>query len=385
MQKFLYRVLAVVVLVSIVALAYLWDLAQSPPAEDVIVATEKVVHIGYTHNPRHVILYRTYINHAFSDVGVKVELVSKPTAQSDFEPVPQNYEDIKTIPSYGQIDDEELLAGLAEKKWDAATVSAATFVQGVAQGLPIVAIAELAHDQKDRPSHAIMFRRNLVIDSPDDIKGTTISNQTTGLLGELFLKEFLAQHGISELDVAINTDEAAGQTFSDGLFAHTLRFMKAAQNAREDASPTEEKSKKKSPPLPDMLMYESMDKWMNPELSHALLVFHKDYIARNPQEVERVVLAYMNEIEKERKLPESVRLLNPGRGFLFGLQMETLIAGLGLPQPDMPPTVSLPLLNELQDLFIKHGYLNSPNKLDAYVDNRFVNSVYEQDFRSGKE
>jgi len=58
--------------------------------------------------------------------------------------------------------------------------------------------------------------------------------------------------------------------------------------------------------------------------------------------------------------------------------MEKEFHGMNIPQYDMPPTVSLDLLNEMQELLFRHGEIDKKIDLSPFIDNSFVEEIYRE-------
>ena len=126
--------------------------------------------------------------------------------------------------------------------------------------------------------------------------------------------------------------------------------------------------------------------WVNPELSQAVLIFRKDFAGKNPTSVEKIIRAYMKRIDFEHKLSLDERRSVAKDGFkkLFkkGLQIEIDYNGMNFPQYDPNPLVNSTLLNQMQDLLLKHGYIPEKINLNNFIDNSFVNLV-SKELRTG--
>jgi len=325
------------------------------------------VRIAYFHGGRTMLLYRALIDDAFEKEGVSVQLLTRGLRETEYDIVPKDYEAIKNDKLFGKARGTELLQEVADGRFEGATPGESSFIEYVTKGLPLVAVAELGHDTKDKPGHAIVFATGIEINSPEDVRGLTIASRRAGAGDAIFTKEYLRSIGLSEKDVnlveQVDEDELnkgiVNGTF-DGAFFH---LMSIESNIERGAIYVHQKFT-----------------WVNPELSHALLVFHKDFVKDHPDAVEKIVRAYMKRIKYEQGLPREERLKNPGEGFQKGLQMEEDYQGMNLPQYDMPPTVSLELLSEMQDLMIKYGYIDTKTDLAPYIDNSFVEKIYKEGF-----
>ena len=94
-----------------------------------------------------------------------------------------------------------------------------------------------------------------------------------------------------------------------------------------------------------------------------------------PKEVEKVVRGYMKQIQYEHGLSKEERMRDPGPESRGILQMELDFMGLDLPQYDSLPTVSITLLEQIQDLLFKHKFINIKTDLSGHINNSFVEKI----------
>jgi ABC-type nitrate/sulfonate/bicarbonate transport system substrate-binding protein len=287
----------------------------------------------------------------------------------NFVSAPKDYRSLISLKYYGKVTGRELITGVVEGKFNGATVGEGSFIEAVAQGLPIVAVAELGHDSKEQPTHAMIFRDNIDIREPSDLKGKKIVTREAGPSEEIFLREFLRDEGVNENEVLI-TDQVEIEALSKGIFEGTF------DGAYAHLMAIEELIERWNAPI---YIYRPLN-WVNPELSTAVLVFHKDFVKNNPEAVEKILRAYMKHIALESALPETERQKRIPRGFRTGLQIEFEYAGMNLPQYDLPPTISLELMTEMQNLLFRHGYIDHETDLHNFIDNSFVEKIYAQEF-----
>jgi len=59
--------------------------------------------------------------------------------------------------------------------------------------------------------------------------------------------------------------------------------------------------------------------------------------------------------------------------------MEMNFMGMNLPQYDLPPTVSLDLLEKIQDLLLKYKLINIKIGLSSHIDNSFVEKIFAEE------
>lgn len=338
---------------------------KNPIPVDVKSGSPPKVKIGYFHGGRTMLLYRAFIDNEFEKEGVSVDLFTRGLYQTEFTPLPKSYEEIKEEELLGKVTGGDLIDGVIKGEFAAATPGESSFIDAATRGLPIVAVAELGHDVKGQGGHAIIFRKDVVIKKPEDIKGRILASRRAGDGDAVFLREFLKSVGLDpEKDVIIKEqvmDDELNRALIDGKIDGGFFHLMAVEKLVEKGY---------------AYVYQKFD-WVNPELAQALLVFHKDFIKDHPEEVEKIIRAYMKRVKYEHGLPREVRLKDPGKGFLKGLQMEKDFQGMNLPQYDFPPLVSPDLLGQMQDLLFKYKYIDKKVNLEDFIDNRFVEKVYE--------
>lgn len=344
--------LLAVVLVAL-GLAALWR-SQGP-----------VTKIAYFHGGRTSHFFRTYVLRGFEQERVNVELISKRLYDEAFHVVPKDWDEEanrKTL--YGKVTGGDLIQELVKGNADGATVGECSFLEGIDQGLPLVAVAELGHDLKERPGHAIIFRRKLrkSIKGPADIKGRVLVSRRAGWGDDVFLREFLLDIGVDpDKDVKIHYDvmddkleDGLGDGVFDGGYFHLMALAKLVKKG-------------------SAFIYRRFD-WLNPELSHALLVFRRDFLAQHRETAQKIVTALFRRLKVEAALPQEAREEKRGKG----MRITQDFHGMSLPQCSIPPLVRPALLNEMQTLLIKHRYLKKMTDVGPYVDNSLVEAAAKE-------
>lgn len=321
---------------------------------------EATARIGYFHGGRTHLLYRAYINDYFENEGVDVKFITKALHNDDLFEVPKNHSEFEEknddTPFFGRMTGIEIIDEIEKGNLDGGVVGEASFLSAIDKGFPVIAVAELGHDMKEQPGHAIVLRKGLVIKTPDDLKGKTFASRRSGPVDRILLREFLESEGVKITDVTIIDDMLDDELYAslatgkvDGGYHH-LHWVKKFVN--NDIG----------------YVYRTLD-WMSPEASSALLVFNKDYAEHNKETVQKIVNAYIKRIWYEKQLSEKERTAPKE----FGLQMvNDDVEGMNIPQYDFPPVLKAHFLQEVQDLLFKYGEVNKKSEIENYLDHSFV-------------
>jgi len=325
-----------------------------------------VVKLGYFHGGRVNMIYRAYINKFFDREGIDVALYTKDLREPDLYKLSSDFAKaqkmLKRVEFSGKISGIEIIEKIVAGELDGGTVGESSFAYCASQGMPIVAAAMLGHDVAESPGKGIVLRKGLVINSPEDFKGKTLISRRAGPGDPIFLREFLKSIGLAheksiKIIDGVFEDEAISllqQGKIDGGLYHLRAMIPIIEGGVG-------------------YLYRSMT-WMNPELSHALLVFRKDFLKKNPEQVQKIVNAYIKRVEYERNLPENQ--INKSRD--KGLMMKLYFKGMSIPQYDMPPRVRLDLLNQMQELLLGYGKIKEKTDLKDFIDNSFVDQAYRK-------
>lgn len=330
-------------------------------------ALRRPVRIGYFHGGRTHALYRTYVYNLFDKENVDVEFYSQYLRGDKFVLVPNQHERMKDMQKagnlFGKVTGERIIKAIEDGVLDGGTPGESSFIEAVNNGSPIVAVALLGHDNKDKPGKALLLRKDVVIKKPQDFIGKKFGTRRAGPGDKIFLSEFFRSIGLDpEKDVTIIDqipDDEQRKCLKAGTLDGMLHHLHGAiREIENDVA----------------YLYRPMD-WMNPEISYAVLVFRRDFVTQHPKEVEKVVRAYMKRLKYEHSLPlsEKVKPLD------FGLQIELHYKkSMVLPQFDFPPLVRMDLLKQVQDLLLQYKIIDKKNDLSKYVDNSFVERIYEE-------
>jgi ABC-type nitrate/sulfonate/bicarbonate transport system substrate-binding protein len=242
----------------------------------------------------------------------------------------------------------------------------------------VVAVAMLGHEPKDEPGKVLILRKDLIIKSPDDFKGKTYGTRRAGPGDYVFLAEFFKSIGLDpRKDVTI-----LDQIPDNQQIKYLKRNITQGHLYHLHGGIDVEK-------MGVGYVYRTMD-WLNPELSHAVLVFKKDYLKDHPQEVEKIVRAYMKRLKYERTLSQEERINplgckddsedKPKEWWhkCFGIKVEEPYEGQGYAVYDYPPLVRLDLLEEIQRLLLEYGFIEKKVDLEDFVDNSLVEKIYKE-------
>lgn len=243
---------------------------------------------------------------------------------------------------------------------DGGTIGETSFVAAVANDNPIVAVAMLGRGETDR-LRGIVVRNDVVIRTPEDFKGKTLIAPRSGPFNYICLKKFVESIGLDpEKDVTI-----IDQVPED-------RLLKILEQKKADGGLYNSNMIDQVTTQGVAYVYRKMD-WVNPDLLHGLLVFRKDFIEAHPQEIEKIVRAYMKRLKYEKENPEEGKTADENLGF-----NKVFYWGERLPQYSYPPLVSLDLLNEVQGLMRKYKTISTQVDLGNFINNDFVKKVYAE-------
>ena len=330
------------------------------------------VRIGYFDGGRVNMLYRAYINNYFEEEGAPVSLYTKFLNEKEIFQISKTYREVQElkqgrersgrIPGFGKISGIEIVDKIMAGELDGGTIGESSFIASVARGVPIVAVAQLGYERI--PGKAIVMRRDALVESSQDLRGKTLASRRAGPGEEVFLREFLDAEGLTENDLTIidQVDEDdMSNWFRDGKIDGGLFHIFTVKHMVERG---------------EGYIYRPMD-WMNSELSHALLVFRKDYVQNHRDKVQKVVNAYAKRIAYEKALPDEEK----DRSWNKALMMEGEFQGLRIAAYDFPPLVKIDLLEEMQDLLFKYNKIDQKVSLSEFITNEFVEKFYYEKFQ----
>jgi len=331
---------------------------------------ENPVRIGYFHGGRVNMIYRTFINNYFNQEGVAVELYTKNLYGDEIFKIPKTDEETLTMllarerqdsqrNVFGKMSGIEIVDKIVKGEFDGGTIGESSFLSSIQKGLPIVAVAMLGYDAV--PGKAIILRSDVKIASPDDLRGKTLISRRAGPGDAIFLREFLGDIGLvpgKDVTVIDQVGELDAETWLeekkiDGGLYHLVAVKRLVDSGVA-------------------YVYRPMD-WMDSAVSHALLVFHKDYVANHREEVQRVVQAYVKRVAYEKSIPDEEK----DRSWNKGLMLEGEFEGMEIPTYDLPPKVRVDLLEEMQRLLREYGEIDKAVGLNNFIDMSFVERAME--------
>lgn len=323
------------------------------------------IKIGYFHGGRTIILYRTLVYGEFAKEGLHIELMTKYLNEEIWFPMPDlTARGQHRTKSLGKATGNELIDKVVNGEYVGATVGETAFVQAVKKKYPIVAVAELGHDVRGGAGHALVLHKDVKVKGPQSFKGLKFGARRSAGGDEVVLREFIAQQGLDpDKDVKIVSnvsDDVFGQMIADrsldGGYGHVMSVRKWIE-------------KFKYP----VVVHRPLD-WIDPAMSQSLLIFHRDFVEKNPETVRKILRAYMARIKHEFNLPEHEK----EKEDVKGLQIAMDFNGLNLPEHRDPPTIRTDLLDGWQKLLVKHGVIDDTLDLTSYIDNSIIESLVKE-------
>ncbi len=324
-------------------------------------AKETAVRIGYFQGGRVNMIYRAHIAGFFSREGVNVKLYTKDLKGEKLYEVPQSHDEMKRLSkgklNFGKISGIEIIDKMVAGDLDGGTIGESSFVYAVNKQIPVIAVAMLGYDSM--PGKAIIMRKGVKINKPADLNGKTLISRRAGPGDAIFLREFIESIGLDpKKDLKIIdqvSEDDADNWLRDGKIDGGLYHLVQTKKLVESG---------------DAYVYRPMD-WMDSKLSHAVLVFRKDYLDGHRAEVQKIVNAYVKRVAYEKKLPKSER----DKSWDKGLMMEGEFEDMSIPAYDMPPKLRPELLDKMQDLLFKYGKISRKTDLSPHLDYSFVENA----------
>ncbi len=337
------------------------------------------VRIGYFHGGRTQLLARVHNDYEWAKAGVKVEMWSRDLHAEEFALMPHSIREFNAPGTdiVGKVRGTELIEHLLRGDYDLTTPGESSFVLAMRQGLPVVAIAELGHDVRNQSGHVIMMRNGMPAGGPGDYFGRVLVSRRAGPGDSIMLKEYLETIGVDlEEDIvqldALPRDVASKSALPDD-FIYIIDQLYEPQWAIGTANCVIDGGYYHLMGVPakihEFWIVAALQDWVDPELSHALLVSTPEYVAANRERLVKMMETYILRIKMEHALSYEVRTRQDEKG----IQMAMDYYGLNLPQYDVVPTVSVELLTEMTRLLRKYGFVDEQAvDVASFVDNSLV-------------
>jgi ABC-type nitrate/sulfonate/bicarbonate transport system substrate-binding protein len=334
--------------------------------------------IGYFHGGRTSILMRAYERGVFKSANVDIEIYSKGLRDEDYHVLPPSIVEYMDKGRWmGKATGVELIDGIFAGQFDVATVGEASFIEAISKGKPVVAIAELGHDVKNQSGHAFLVRKGIQLSKPQDYWGKVFIARRAGPMDLAILKEYFQFIGIDLEKEVIEVSElprdlqAKAQLPKDKVIIVSQVFEddldQGVSNGVIDGGYFHLKEFQDNRRRLDLIR--PLHDWMNPELSHSLLVCHPDYLAAHADQLVAFLEVYIKEVKYEHSLSYDERTKKGPKG----VRMAVNFFGLNYPQYDLIPLVDLELLKEVKDLLVEHHLLdNHEVDIERFIDNRIV-------------
>jgi len=359
------------------------EISESAPTKT---NPESPIRIGYFHGGRTALLMRAYSNKEFDAAGLPVEFYATKLRSDKYELIP------KSITRFNQESGGEFYAGKARGteltdaimagKMDLAMVGESSFLESMYAGKPIVAIAELGHDVKGHSGHVMLMRDNIEIKSPGDFLGKILVSRRAGPGDGAFMRAFLDKCGVDiKKDILQLSNTSLPKNLMekrklpknkiiviDDMYEDVMR--KGLENGIIDGGYFHLMFLE-GPRFVGLHLLQPLHAWANPELSHALLVCHKDFLRKNQNRLIKLIEVYIKRIKYEHSLSYEERTNPPDK--TKGFKMACNISGLNYPQYDLIPTTSVELLYDVQKLLIRYSTFRKKKlKIENFVDNSLV-------------
>lgn len=310
------------------------------------------VRLGWFVGGRTELFYRAYKNNDFAEQGADAVLYSRVSEHPELFVVPQDKARFrqmeKALPFSAKMTGTDIVGEIVKGRLDGGTIGEGAFIAAVHKGAPLVAVAMLGYDAT--PGKAFILRKGVAIKSPEDFKNRIFTCKESGDGDPVFLKAFFRKEGVDPRDVIIVPQlpynkivEAFRQKKVDGGFFHLVMIKELMKH--------------------DLAyIYRKMD-WVEPELSHALLVFRRDFFDKNRDKVEGIMRAYMKRVSMDGE--NALSKNDPG-------------VGLKYPVFSKVPLVNMDYLEKMQVLMLENGAIDKKTSLERFVDNDIVGKIAKE-------
>ncbi len=351
---------------AVLAAAVLGGLALWTRAIPGGVQSRPSVRLGISVGGRTVVLLWAYEKNKFKKANLDVTLLAESSESGEFVPVPRGRHKRPDMFKGARKRAErttgvQLIERMLQGQFEGVTVGGAPFLESVARGLPIVAIAGMGHERSDRPGGGIVFRKAVQLRTPADLRGKSLVAKQTGAGHGLVLREFLRSVGLdADRDVRLFErvpEEEAKRGLLDGTY----------DGGYFNLGDIREFIKKGS-----AYLYRPLN-WMQPELLQSYLVFRRDFVEAHPDTVESIVRVYSKQI-----LGSRAKRQRENSDDLDASSEEREVLDMSFPVVDTPPLVKLDRLDGWQELLLRYKYLDRKLDVAPFVDNRFVEAAAKE-------
>lgn len=307
------------------------------------------VRLGWFVGGRTELFYRAYRNNDFAAQGADAVLYSRVSDHPELFVIPRDgvrfRQMEKALPFSAKMTGTDIVGEILKGRLDGGTIGEGAFIAALHKGAPLVAVAMLGYDAT--PGKAIILRRGVTIKSPEDFKNKVFTCKESGDGDPVFLKAFFRKEGVDPKDVIIVPQlpynkivEAFRQKKVDGGFFHLVMIKELMSH--------------------DLAyIYRKMD-WVEPELSHALLVFRRDFFDKNRDKAEGIMRAYMKRVSMDGE--NALSKNDPG-------------VELKYPAFSKLPLVNIAYLEKMQALMLENGAIGKKSELKRFVDNDIVRKI----------
>jgi len=316
------------------------------------------VNLGYFHGGRTSILYRAYLYKEFKKENLNVVFISKNLHSNTWHNF--SHENLSGISA--RATGLELVDLLLSKKVELATIGETAFIKKCSDGVPIVAIAELGFDHPKTSGHGIALSKKIKDNKKIQLENIVWGTRRSSGGDDIFLKEFLLSKNINLEKVKIISnisDDQIEKKFVSGEITGAYLHLRNLRSLEKKGI---------------VKLYSKLN-WVNPELSHALLVTTKENLLKRQNVYMKFLNAYKRQIQSENSLPVSKKIKD-NKKILYGkvdpFEIKANYKGMDLPNYREIPSVRIHLEKESQELLFKHKEIKTKINLERCIDNSLL-------------
>lgn len=281
------------------------------------------------------------------------EIIKTNPIQGNLNGTPSQYINYQLTAPY-QVNSHQLVDLLLRDDIDVATMDETSFIKAKSMGLPLVAIAELGHENPDKKRFALYLSSQIKLNTSDDLKNIRFSIPRTPQIYAVFFRDYLEQIGIKPNEITNYkiklTEELNERTFLWGLkngrakaFFYDKNKIKSLQNKL----PTEK-----------LFHQHGLIDIAKPEMSQLLLVTTKDKLVEKRNNFKSLLKSYIQDVKAKSKNDAPVEYQNSNFRPL--------------------PIMNKELLDEYTKLLIRFEKLNGPVDLSSSVDNSLLFEIQQE-------